>query len=124
MWKLSKSLGAALFSLIAFASATPSFAHSMLKSSSITEDAVLAAQPKHVLLTFNHKVGLNSVELFDSVGEKVALSYTPPKDMGISFDVPLPVLKSDSYKLTWRAIAGDGHVMTGDVGFALAIATQ
>lgn len=119
-----KSVALAALSAVMVVVADPAFAHSMLKSSSITEGAVLTAQPKHIVLTFKHEVGLSSIGLTDSVGEKVAMSYSPPKAMSLTFDVPLPALRSDSYKLSWRAIASDGHVMTGEVNFSVAIVGQ
>lgn len=112
-------LGGVLLGITLLMAASPAFAHFTLKSSSIKDGAVLSEPPGEIVLTFSKEIGLSDVDLTDSVGESVGLDYSPPPDMDTSFEIPLPDLQADSYTLSWRAMASDGHVMSGDVTFSV-----
>jgi methionine-rich copper-binding protein CopC len=112
-------LGGILLSIALLMATSPAFAHFILKSSSIKDGAVLSDPPGEIVLTFSKEVGLSEVNLTDSVGESVDLNYSPPTDMDTSFEIPLPDLQADSYTLSWRAMAPDGHVMSGDLTFSI-----
>jgi methionine-rich copper-binding protein CopC len=119
MWNCQWHLGGVLIGVALLMAASPAFAHFTLKSSSIKDGAVLSASPSEIVLTFSNEVGLSDVDLTDSVGESIDLDYPPPTDMDTSFEIPLPDLQADSYTLSWRAMAPDGHVMSGDLTFSI-----
>lgn len=99
---------------------TPTFAHTMVQSVSIADGARLQTPPNEITITFEHAARFGSVRLQTAAGERIAVPYTPPTAATTSFRIPLPALPPDSYRLTWRVIAEDGHVMTGSVSFTVA----
>jgi copper resistance protein C len=100
------------------------FAHTMMKSTSITDGAVLSAAPANFVLVFDHDAGLGSVRLTTAAGEIVPLNFTPSRAMSKSFSIPLPRLEPDQYRLDWRVIASDGHVMASGVSFRVTGAAR
>lgn len=99
--------------------ANSALAHTMVKSTTIAEGATLAASPPSVTVVFDHAAGVGSVRLTTVTGETIPLNFTPPRTKVTSFTIPLPRLDPDRYKLEWRAIAQDGHVMAGGLSFGV-----
>lgn len=95
-------------------------AHASLKSSSISDGDVLETAPGDVTLEYSGAVGLAALTLQTGEGEAVDWDYRPPRRMQAAFTAPLPALRAGDYVLSWRAMAGDGHVMTGEIAFSLA----
>lgn len=102
-----------------FLSALPAFAHTVIASSNIEDGAELEAAPSAFEFSFGKEVGLASLELKTSEGETVDLSFKRPQQMSEEFSVPLPALDTGTYVLKWRAVARDGHVMQGEIGFTI-----
>lgn len=96
-------------------------AHTMVRAVSIAEGAVLASSPPSVTITFDHPAGMGAVRLETATGERVPIAWTPPRTLSASFTIPLPRLDPDRYRLSWRVVAQDGHVMAGAVNFSVAI---
>lgn len=94
-------------------------AHTMLRSTSIPDGARLEAAPPTLTLRFEHRAGLGSVQLATLTGERIPLDFTPPRAMSDTFVIPLPRLEPDRYRLSWRVIAEDGHVMAGTISFTV-----
>lgn len=94
-------------------------AHTMVQSVSITEGARLQAPPEQLTIRFEHAARFGSVRLETAAGERIPVTYTPPNEATTIFTIPLPTLAPDRYRVTWRVIAEDGHVMTGAVSFAI-----
>ena len=95
------------------------FAHTMVQSVSIADGARLQASPPQVTITFQHAARFGSVRLQTAAGERIPIAFTSPTAATNTFTIPLPALAPDSYRLTWRVIAEDGHVMTGSVSFTV-----
>jgi methionine-rich copper-binding protein CopC len=96
------------------------FAHTSAQSISIADGARLKTAPEQLTITFQHAARFGSVSLQTAAGERVPVPYAPPTVATSTFTIPLPRLAPDSYRLTWRVIAEDGHVMTGAVSFTVA----
>jgi copper resistance protein C len=111
-------VGAVLAALV-FSTAGVALAHTMVRSTSISEGARLEVSPPSVTIRFEHAAGMGSVQLATATGERVPLSYTPPRAMSDAFVIPLPRLEPDRYRLSWRVIADDGHVMAGALNFTV-----
>jgi methionine-rich copper-binding protein CopC len=101
-------------------SVAPALAHTMLRSVSIAEGAELASSPAEVTIEFDHAAGMGTVQLATAAGERVPINWTPPRTLSSSFTIPLPRLQPDRYRLSWRVVAQDGHVMSGAVNFTVA----
>ena len=114
------SAGAVLALAIFAAGITPALAHAHISSMSISEGAKIEQSPPSFDMKFSEKVGLVKVTLMRSPAEPVPLSYASPKDMAVSFRVPLPSLTPGAYMLSWKTIGDDGHAMNGGVRFTIA----
>lgn len=110
----------AVVALGLFSIASLAQAHAMVRSVSIAEGATLTAAPPNLVIVFDHDAGLGSVRLTTASGEVVPLAFTPPRAMGKTFTIPLPRLEADRYKIEWRVIAQDGHVMAAGVNFVIS----
>ncbi|GBF57915.1 hypothetical protein PbB2_01586 [Candidatus Phycosocius bacilliformis] len=95
-------------------------AHTMERAVSIASNAVLQTAPETFTVSYVHPARFGSVQLRTATGETVPIRYQPPANATTTFTIPLPKLAPDSYRLTWRVIAEDGHVMTGNVTFTIA----
>ena len=104
---------------LGFAVAMAAHAHTPLKTSVPAADASVSA-PKAVELTFGGEVRLTSVTLTDSTGAAKHLDSVPTAIAGtFSLAVHEP-LSPGAYKVVWRAVGGDTHIITGEFGFTVA----
>lgn len=105
---------------ILLASSGMAQAHTMERAISIANNAVLQAAPETFTVSYVHPARFGSVQLRTATGETVPIRYQPPANATTTFKIPLPKLAPDRYRLTWRVIAEDGHVMSGTVNFTIA----
>lgn len=98
-------------------SAIPALAHTSLTKSNIEAGSEIAKIPDVLELEFAKAVGLASVTLEGAHDTETSLKTA--KSMSTTHSVTLPDLGPGSYTLTWRAVAGDGHVMTGEISFTV-----
>jgi len=94
------------------------FAHTALASSNIEAGAALTVAPDTLDLTFGKSVGLAKLELV-TAGSNNVQDITPAREMRTLHRVDLPRLKPGAYTIQWRAVAGDGHVMSGEIAFTI-----
>lgn len=97
----------------------PAFAHTMVRSTSIADGATLAQSPPSISIAFEHPAAMGALRLETATGERIPLDWTPPRAISATFVVPLPRLEPDRYRLSWRVIAQDGHVMSGSLAFTV-----
>lgn len=93
-------------------------AHAALSSSNIESGTSIAAAPETLELTFGKSVGLAILELVQE-GSNAVTDLAPYRDMAKAHSAVLPNLKQGSYKIRWRAVASDGHVMKGEISFTV-----
>jgi len=94
------------------------FAHTALASSNIESGAALAVAPDTLNLTFGKSVGLAKLELV-TAGSNSIEDITPAREMTTTHSVDMPSLKPGAYTIRWRAVASDGHVMSGEIAFTI-----
>ena len=93
-------------------------AHTPLKASTPAADASVAA-PQALELTFSGDVRLTSVTLTDSAGAGKHLD-TVPAAVASTFSLGIhESLAPGAYKVVWRAVGGDTHIITGEFGFTV-----
>ena len=93
-------------------------AHTPLKASVPAADASVAA-PKTLELTFGGDVRLTSVALTDSAGTAKHLDAVPTA-VASTFSIGVhESLTPGAYKVVWRAVGGDTHIITGEFGFTV-----
>ncbi len=97
--------------------AIPALAHTSLTNSNIEAGSKIANAPDVLELEFAKAVGLASVTLHSA--HETETSLETAKSMSRTHAVTLPDLGPGDYTLTWRAVAGDGHVMTGEISFTV-----
>lgn len=111
----------AVATILALATA-PALAHTSLRRANIAEGAVLAENPRTFTMEFGADSGLAAVTLTDASGRPIPLNFTPPRTMAKTFSVPLPALAAGGYRMSWRIVGGDGHVMNGGIAFSVGTA--
>ena len=111
------------------------FAHSPLSSISPAADAVLDTAPTVIEMTFKSPAKLIKLELFkvnaeakDSLfsslfgndnGDEVNLDSDALLQESATHTIILPLLEAGVYKINWRALSEDGHIMKGESVFQI-----
>jgi methionine-rich copper-binding protein CopC len=107
--------------LVGFALALAALAHTPLKSSVPAADGSLPA-PQAIELTFGGDVRLTSVTLTDTAGAPKHLDDVPT-DIASTFKLAVhEPLAPGAYKVVWRAVGGDTHIITGEFAFTVIAA--
>ena len=94
-------------------------AHATLESASPKDGESLAMAPKEVRLNFGHEVHLTALKIIGN-GAETALPVDRKAPAAKSFVIAAPVLGPGSYRLEWRALANDGHAMSGHLMFSIS----
>jgi methionine-rich copper-binding protein CopC len=111
------------------------FAHSPLSSISPAADAVLETAPTVIEMTFKSPAKLIKMELFkvndeakDSLfsslfgndnGDEITLDSDALLQESATHTIILPLLEAGVYKINWRALSEDGHVIKGESAFQI-----
>lgn len=98
-----------------------SLAHTHLLRSVPVENADLAKSPPLATLVFAEPVTLTALRIESTAGAKRAVKPLPAKPAS-ELSVPLPALAPGRYKISWRAISDDGHVISGEIHFSTGAA--
>jgi methionine-rich copper-binding protein CopC len=107
--------------LLAFAFALAAHAHTQLKTSSPAADASVTA-PKAIELTFAGDVRLTALTLTDAAGDAKHLDAVPT-EIASTFSLAIhEPLAPGAYKIVWRAVGGDTHIVSGEFGFTVVAA--
>ena len=113
-------LSKALLIVALLALARPVTAHSPLEQSRPADGAVLDQKPDKLELAFGHPVHLASVVLSPAGGGDPITIASGHMDKAIGrYELPLPRLAPETYTVDWRALASDGHVMSGSFSFTV-----
>lgn len=104
--------------LLLLTAVRPAGAHSLLLESSPAANAVLAEPPASITLRFNNRIEkrLSGLRLVDGRGATYALVVQTdgPPDW---LEAPAPSLGPGSWRLEWRVLSTDGHVVSGAFPF-------
>jgi methionine-rich copper-binding protein CopC len=107
--------------VLGLALAAAAHAHTPLKASAPAADTAVPA-PRALELTFDGDVRLTSVQLADASGATKHLDAVPTAVASkFSLSVHEP-LAPGAYKVTWRAVGGDTHIISGEFGFTVVAA--
>jgi len=105
--------------LLALASSAP--AHSLLLESAPAADALLAAPPPEISLRFNNRIEkkLSTIRLLDEHGGARPLTMLAdgPADR---LTATVPSLDPGAWRVEWRVLSTDGHVVSGRFSFRIA----
>jgi len=97
------------------------YAHTALTESAPAADASVPA-PKAIYLTFGGDVRLTTVQLTDAMGAAKRVDAVPTAT-GAKFRIVVQEpLAPGAYKVLWRAVGGDTHIVSGEFGFTVVAA--
>ncbi len=82
------------------------------------DDAVLAAAPAALSLSFEHAVVLTEIQVHGPGHTAIPVTFTAATAAASTYSIPLPALSSGAYEVHWRA-TGDGHAMEGTLHFTI-----
>ena len=116
--KHSVRLAAIVALVLAFASAA--HAHSLLLSSLPHADAVVNGATA-VTLRFNNRIEkkLSQIRLVSPGGEAQPLTVRTGGAVD-ALEAPLPALAAGRYRVDWRVLSTDGHVVSGTFAFSVS----
>jgi methionine-rich copper-binding protein CopC len=98
----------------------PAYGHSSLVSATPEKSAVLTEFPSEVSLTFNESLleigneNPNKVEVVNSMGDVLSGAA---KVSGPVISVPVQITGNDEYRVSYRVVSADGHVIEGSYSF-------
>ncbi|MQY42589.1 copper resistance protein CopC [Epibacterium sp. SM1969] len=108
----------ALFALLAALSST-AFAHSRVDMTTPENGAVMTDVPAEVSFNFADDIRLTRVEMTHAVHPTVQLDLGDQKSFDRAFTLPLDDMGVGTYRIEWRGLGVDGHVMQGDFTFTV-----
>ncbi|MCO4254481.1 copper resistance CopC family protein [Pseudarthrobacter cellobiosi] len=104
--------------------AVPASAHAYLESSDPAQDAQLSAAPDSVSLVFDDDIQVQFTKVTLAVGSAApATLATDIADQTVVVPVPASIAgrqppgSTESWKVTYRTVAGDGHPVEGTLSF-------
>ena len=97
--------------------AAPAFAHSAVDATAPEDGAVLAEAPPQIVLTFAGDVRLTRVRMTHDNDPAVDLDLGDQNAFAARFVVPLADMGAGLYRIEWRGLSGDGHVMRDALTF-------
>lgn len=116
-----KRVGVAAAGILLLALAPSARAHSLLLESAPAADAQLAAPPAEISLRFNNRIEkkLSTIRLLDERGGARPLTMLAdgPADR---LTATVPPLDPGPWRVEWRVLSTDGHVVSGRFSFRVA----
>jgi copper resistance protein C len=116
-----KRAGIAAAGILVLTLAPSAHAHSLLLESAPVADAQLAAPPTEISLRFNNRVEkkLSTIRLVDERGgvRPVTMLADGPADR---LTASVPSLDPGAWRVEWRVLSTDGHVVSGRFSFRVA----
>jgi len=107
--------------ILLLALASSARAHSLLLESAPAADALLAAPPPEISLRFNNRIEkkLSTIRLLDARGgvRPLAMLADGPADR---LTAAVPSLDPGAWRVEWRVLSTDGHVVSGRFSFRVA----
>jgi methionine-rich copper-binding protein CopC len=119
---LKRLVGALLVLALGPGWAAPAAPHSLLLESTPAAGSTVAAAPPTLSLRFNNRVekALSRLRLLDARGETLGLAVPASDGPADRLSVPLPALAPGAYRVEWRVLSTDGHVVGGRFTFHVA----
>jgi methionine-rich copper-binding protein CopC len=93
-------------------------AHAHLQEAIPADQAVLHSAPRELTLRFSEPAQLTALALERDGGAPAPL--TLPSGQAQRIVVPLPALAPGHYRVSFRALSADGHIVPGQVRFTLS----
>ena len=109
-----------------FLAVSTSLAHAKLVSSTPSAGEKLTTSPPSVSLEFSVRVQsrMSLITVKDQSGASILVGAMVESDQGKLISVPLPALLDGSYRVEWRALSADDHMIEGDFEFSVGETSQ
>ncbi len=105
---------------LAFFIASPASAHTELVSSNPAEGSMLTSAPTELVLTFTEPPLLEGSAISVKSDNAASVEASPVTLVGSELHAPWPqLITSGNITVDWRAVADDGHVVTGALTFSI-----
>ncbi len=99
--------------------ATGAVAHSVTDATTPENGAVVAGIPSEIRLSFTDDIRLTRVDLVHQDDESIQLDLGDQTKFGRSFDLPVQGFGEGTYRVEWRGLGADGHVMRCEFSFTV-----
>lgn len=115
-----RAVAGVVAAFLALTPASPAAAHSLLLASVPAADAVVGSAPA-VALRFNNRIEkkLSRIRLVPGKGDAQTLPLRTDGAVD-TLEAPLPPLAAGRYRIEWRVLSTDGHVVSGTFAFSVA----
>ena len=95
-----------------------SFSHSQLSEILPKDNVTYVKVPSQINMKFNSLVKLVKIVMIRvDKKEKINLDLTSLNDRAKEHTLPMPKLSSGKYRIEWRALSPDGHIIKGKSDF-------
>ncbi len=94
-------------------------AHSPVSSTQPLHGTSLAEPPASLVIEFKNSVRLTKVTVTSDGGPETDVDLSSSKTFAMRHMLPAPDLAPGMYLVEWRALAKDGHAMTGSFSFSI-----
>ena len=105
--------------ILLFALPSFGFAHVMFKNSVPAANTITVGAPKIITLSFNNQIRLFQVTLQINDQESISLDIDKQQAFAKDFMLDNPSQQSGQYKIYWRGIGADGHLVKGQFSFTI-----
>ena len=106
-----------ILGVIGFASTA--FSHSKVNTTTPENEAVLQQAPSSIDMTFGSKIRLTKVAFQIEDQDLIEIDLDSYKGFKNSFSFPNVSENSGQYKVEWRGLSIDGHVIQGKFSFTV-----
>ncbi|MCP4586917.1 copper resistance CopC family protein [Pseudoalteromonas sp.] len=93
------------------------FANGMMNATFPEDGAMMMNPIDRVEVNFAEPMKLVNLKVIDSTGKPVSIDFERSKQARTNFKATIPNLKPGNYKVHWKAVGDDGHMMKGTFGF-------
>jgi len=100
-------------------SSTMASAHSDLTASFPADGTQIDPSVTKLAMTFGKEIRLVTVTIRPEGGDATTLDLDDQKALMNEVTLALPTLETGPYTIEWRGLGEDGHVMTGQIKFAV-----
>ncbi len=97
--------------------ASPALPHSRVETTEPENGAVLKQAPARVVLTFADGLRLTRVLMSHNDGQEVELDPGSQTGFATRFELAIEDRGSGRYRIEWRGLSADGHVMRNSLEF-------
>ncbi len=110
-----------IFALIGLIICTEgAWAHSKINKTMPADGAILKQSPQDIAFHFDKTIRITRIVLSHESSNAVGLDYLDGyEDYNNRFKLPIVSMGNGAYQVQWRGISQDGHVMQGDLRFAV-----